>query len=64
MPAVGPHLTTRPPACLPPQVVPHSISVNLSFPNKIGGADNVYGILPMSKGKVGVGMEAGVEGDA
>ncbi|KAL6756332.1 transmembrane amino acid transporter protein-domain-containing protein [Haematococcus lacustris] len=33
-------------------VVPHSIAVNLSFPKLIGGADNVYGLLPMSKAKV------------
>lgn len=30
-------------------VVPHSIAVNLAWPLAIGKADNVYGILPMSK---------------
>lgn len=33
-------------------VVPHSIAINLAFPTKIGGSDNVYGIIPMSKGKL------------
>jgi auxin influx carrier (AUX1 LAX family) len=33
-------------------VVPHSLAVNLSYPFKIGGSDNVYGVLPMSHAKV------------